>query len=87
MKAALGWPESLCHDAPAWWKDNIEKIGQVADKVDNYYFALKMPLPAEVHIDQIKIGLKKMSKQLKGIYVAVSGNNPWEVSEKLNQGE
>lgn len=79
VKEALGWPNELCHDAPGWWKDNVEEIGRLSDTVDNYIAATNLPMPPKFHLEQLKDVLKKVSAKLKEIYVDTSGTNPWVI--------
>lgn len=72
VKEALGWPDRLCHDAPAWWLDNIEEIGKLADKADNLLAAMDLPVSPQIHLEGLKQGLKEMSTELKKIYQAVT---------------
>jgi hypothetical protein len=43
----------------------IEEIGVLADKADNFLAAAEvLPLPAEVHLEQLKNCLRDISKRL-----------------------
>lgn len=77
IKEALGWPDELCHDTPAWWRENITEIGKVADTIDNLLAATNLPMPPKFHLEQLKDGLAKISAKLKLIFVDASGTNPW----------
>jgi hypothetical protein len=37
-----------------------------------------MPLPAEMHVNQLKQLLPEKVEKLKKAYVALTGENPWE---------
>lgn len=74
VKEALGWPDRLCHDAPAWWLDNIERIGKLADKADNLLAAMKLPVSFQIHLEGLKGGLVDMSTELREIYQDVRGD-------------
>lgn len=59
--------------------ENIEAIGQLADRADNFAAAVKLPLPPKVHADQLAEGMREISRELKRIYVEVTGENPWDM--------
>jgi len=54
-----------------------EKIGQLADSIDNAIAARQLPLPPAMHLEQSERMMRDWSKQLKEIYVAMTGENPW----------
>lgn len=61
--------------------DATDEIGRLADKVDSYIAAAKLPMPAKFHLEQLMAGLGEVSSKLKEIYTALSGANPWEDKE------
>lgn len=58
--------------------DKFEKLGLLIDQLDNLSHALNFPLPAQMHVDQFKSLLPITVKELKGVFVEISGENPWE---------
>ncbi len=58
--------------------ENAEDLGQLIDSVENYAAALNLPLPPQMHIDQLKEALPDFAKRLKAIYVSETGENHWE---------
>lgn len=60
----------------------FEPLGLLIDELDNLAHALKLPLPPQMHIEQIKISLPDKVMQLKKMYVEITGENPWS-SEDL----
>lgn len=56
---------------------HLEAIGQLADKADNYIAASQLPLPAMIHLEQLRIGLQQISDGLKAVVREVSGEDPW----------
>lgn len=55
-----------------------EKIGFLADRVDNLVAALTIPMPADFHIKALKESLPEIAKELKQIVIQETGENPWE---------
>ena len=55
-----------------------EDLGRAIDKVNNFTHALLIPLPAEMHVEQLKIGLPEVVNELQTAFAAVTGKNPWE---------
>lgn len=53
------------------------KVGDIADSMDNILAATELVLPAEMHKEQMKLKIEEWSRQLKAIYVEVTGENPW----------
>lgn len=78
VKEALGWPDRLCHDTPSWWQEGVEEIGKLADTADNLLATTKLPVSDRIHLEGLKEGLGGIFAKLKDIYVALSGNDPWE---------
>ena len=58
--------------------DTWERIGQLIDRLDNVIGALELPMPAPFHVQQVKSILPEISKELKAVVIAESGDNPWE---------
>ena len=55
-----------------------EKIGQLADRVDNLFHALQLPLPPALHVQQLRVALPQIRDALRLIYTAQMGEDPWE---------
>lgn len=58
--------------------DNLETIGQEVDRIDNLISALSIPMPAEMHIEQLKQILPEISAKIKQALIDETGENPWE---------
>lgn len=58
--------------------NNFEELGVLIDSIDNLYHALKIPMPAQFHIDQLNISLPEKIKEFRNVYVKITGENPWE---------
>lgn len=59
--------------------DDLEELGQLADKADNFVHASKMRLPAHIHLEALGGGMKEIRDKLRALVVRLSdGENPWE---------
>ena len=59
-------------------EEQLEQLGQLADRMDNLRAGLSLQWPPKFHVDQMKPILKEMSTELKSIVIGLSGANPWE---------
>lgn len=59
-------------------KEAIERVGELADKIDNLLHAMQLPLGADFHLAQIRTQFPVMRDELRAIYTELSGANPWE---------
>lgn len=60
--------------------EQLEVLGKLADQAENYAAASKLPMPPSFHVEQLREGLYDMARQIKDLYVALSGENPWSAS-------
>lgn len=58
--------------------DNLDQISQQVDSIDNLIAALSIPLPPQMHIEQLKLALPEISEKIKQSIVNETGENPWE---------
>lgn len=57
----------------------VDKIGLLADKIDDLLGALTLPMPSQFHVEQMKRELKDVSKELKEIHKELGGDpETWE---------
>jgi hypothetical protein len=56
----------------------LEQIGLLADKADNYHGASQLRLPPQMHVEQLSIGMKEIRDELREIHTAISGEDVWE---------
>ena len=59
-------------------EDKFEKLGQLIDSIDNLSHGLNLPMPASFHVEQLKKILPDKVKELKEVYIEITGENPWE---------
>ena len=55
-----------------------EDLAELVDRVDNLRCGLGIPMSPEFHIEQMKVELEVLSKDLKELYIKEIGENPWE---------
>ena len=59
-------------------EDKFETLGQLIDSLDNLAHALKIPMPPQMHVEQLSVALPEKVKQLKEVFVEITGENPWD---------
>lgn len=57
--------------------ENAEKLGLLADKIDNLVAGLELPMAPDFHLEQLKQILPDISKGMKEIHIEETGENPW----------
>jgi hypothetical protein len=58
--------------------DKFEKLGKEIDRLENLFYAMNIPMPAQFHVDQLKKSLPAIIENLKQSFTEISGENPWE---------
>jgi hypothetical protein len=58
--------------------EQLEVIGEMVDKASNLAAASKMKVSPHIHIEGMRGGLEDIEKVLRELYIAVSGDNPWD---------
>lgn len=58
--------------------DKFENFGLLIDELDNLAHALQIPLPPQMHVEQLKELLPEKVAKLKALYIEITGQNPWE---------
>lgn len=59
-------------------EENSNKLGELVDTIENIQCGLKLPMPPEFHLEQIKKFLPEWAQELKEIHISETGENPWE---------
>lgn len=54
-----------------------EQLGQVIDRLDAIGHALQIPMPAQMHVQNLKTVLPELVNEAKAAFVSVTGENPW----------
>lgn len=57
---------------------DYEEFGSLIDEIDSLSAGLSIPLPAEMHLEQLKKLLPEKVEKLKKIFLQITGENPWE---------
>jgi hypothetical protein len=57
--------------------EQLEQIGLLADKADNFHGASQLPLPPQMHVKQLSVGMKEIRNELREIHTAISGEDVW----------
>lgn len=58
--------------------DIYEEFAQEIDKIENLVFAMNLPMGSDFHVEQLKKQLPEVVEKLKGLYVELADDNPWE---------
>lgn len=59
-------------------EDNMDKIGELSDRIENLTYAAKLNLPPAMHLEQITKVIVEIKDELRAIYKDTTGENPWE---------
>lgn len=59
-------------------EENFEQLGELIDSIENLACALNLPMDAQFHVDQLKNSLPEKVKELKELFIKITGENPWE---------
>ena len=59
--------------------DNQEALGETIDGLDSLVHALSLPIADVIHVQQLRKQLPEIVQSLKDCFVAVVGENPWEI--------
>lgn len=59
-------------------QENLEKLGQLIDRLDNLMMASKLPLPATLHLEGILPALPEIRAEIMEVYTDEGGENVWE---------
>lgn len=55
-----------------------EQLGQVIDRLDAIGHALQIPLPAQMHVQNLKAVIPELVAEAKAAFVSATGENPWD---------
>lgn len=66
-------------------EEQKETLGDIADRVNNLTGALEIPMPAEFQVTQLKSILPEVVQELRDLYKDVTGENPWETLESIEE--
>lgn len=53
-------------------------LAELIDSLDSVAHALKLPMPAQMHLDILRTVLPEKVAALKAAFVALTSDNPWE---------
>jgi hypothetical protein len=59
-------------------ENKFEKLGQLIDELDNLSHSLQIRIPAQTHLEQMRIALPEKVKELKLVFIEITGDNPWD---------
>ena len=53
--------------------EQLDRIGRIADKADNYLAAASLPLRNEIHIEGLKTGMREIAEMAGELYRELGG--------------
>jgi len=59
-------------------QNNYEDLGELIDSLDNIAHATILPIPPELHLEALRQALPEKVIALKKVYIAITGENPWD---------
>lgn len=57
--------------------DKFETLGQIIDSIESLVYSLNLPLPPQMHVEQMRVALPEKVEELKSVFVEITGENPW----------
>lgn len=54
-----------------------EQLGQLIDRVDAIGHALQIPMPPQMHVQNLKTVIPGLVTEAKAAFVSATGENPW----------
>jgi hypothetical protein len=61
-------------------EERLDRLGTVADNLDSALHMLRVPLPAQTHLEGLAASMRKARDEIAGIVREVSGDDPWETN-------
>ena len=55
-------------------EEQLDKIGRLVDRCENYIAGTVLPLPPQMHVDGMKSGFESMRDELKELFFAGGGD-------------
>ena len=59
-------------------EEQLERLGQLVDRLNNLQMALTMPLTAKLHLECVKPIIPELKEEVKDIYFKLGGENVWD---------
>lgn len=56
----------------------LATIAELSERADNLEHAARLPLPPDIHITELRRGLRDIRDTLRMLYVTQAKENPWE---------
>lgn len=57
---------------------NADSMGRQIDSLRNALAATRLPLPPHIHVDGMKSIIESAEAELRKVYIAETGDDPWE---------
>jgi hypothetical protein len=60
--------------------DQTEALGMLADKLDTALYAAKLPLPPQMHVEQLSNIIREVRDELATHVRDILGDDPWDTN-------
>lgn len=58
--------------------DDQEQLAEQIDRLDNLAHALQIPMPAQMHVENLKSAIPSVVADLKKAFTALTHYDPWQ---------
>lgn len=58
--------------------ENLDKIADISDELEDLAAAMNIPMPSEFHVKQLKSALPEKIKAIREAIIKETGENPWQ---------
>lgn len=61
-------------------EDHAERLGKLADSLDNMLYAAKLPVPPHMHVTVLTEKIRSARDEIAAIVREATGEDPWETN-------
>lgn len=61
-------------------EDHAERLGKLADSLDNLLYAAKLPVPPHMHVTLLTEKIRSARDEITAIVREATGEDPWETN-------
>ena len=60
--------------------EQADRLGRLADGLDNVLYATQLPVPAQVHVGALQSKIRETRDEIVALVREVTGQDPWETN-------